>query len=47
MVYNSYKTVGYNGNSNLDADCILRCAPKLLNLKMLFQPFEELMRSYT
>ena len=41
MVDSSYKTVCYDGNSNLEAHSILWGTPKLLNLKMLFQPFEE------
>ena len=38
---NSHKTVGYDSNSNLDADGILCGVLKPLDLKMSFQPFEE------
>ena len=38
---NSHKAVGYDGDSNLNTDGILRSTPKLLNLEMLLQPFKE------
>lgn len=41
IIDNRHKTVGYDSNSNLDADGILCGALKPLDLKMLFHPFEE------
>lgn len=41
MMDNSHKAICYDSDSNLDADGILRSVPKLLNLEMLLQPFEE------
>ena len=47
MMDNSHKAVDYDGDSNLDADGILRSAPELLNIEMLLQPFEEVMCSFS
>ena len=41
MLDNSHKTVCDNSNTDLYANSVLRCAPELLYLKMLLEPFEE------
>ena len=35
MMDNSYKAIGYDGDGNLDANGILRSAPKHFNLEIL------------
>ena len=36
-----------DGNMYLNTDCILGFSPKSLDAEMLFDPFEELMRSFS
>ena len=39
--------VSRDGSIDLDTDGILRFAPELLDVEMLFHPFEELMQSFS
>ena len=43
----SHKAVGCDGSTDLNQDGILRSAPEFLDLKMLLEPLEEVMRSFT
>ena len=40
------ETVCDDGNMNLNAHCIVALTPERLDLEVLLDPFEELMRSY-
>lgn len=42
----SNETVGDDDNVYLDTHCVLGLSPESFDLKMLFDPFEELMRSF-
>ena len=41
MLHDCNQAVSDYGTVYLDADSILRCAPKPLDLEVLFEPFEE------
>lgn len=41
MLHYCYKAISDYGTIDLDADCILRSAPELLDAQVLFDPFEE------
>ena len=41
VLHNCHKAISNYGTIDLDADCILRGAPELLDAQVLFDPFEE------
>ena len=41
------EAVSYDSDMYLDSDSILIVSVELLDMKMLFDPFEELMRSFS
>ena len=41
MLHYCHKAISNYGTIDLDADCILRDAPELLDAQVLFDPFEE------
>ena len=41
IAYDRYKAVGYDRDTHLDSDGVLRHPPEFLDLKMLLEPFEE------
>ena len=47
MLDDSNEAVGDDGNVFLDTHCVLELSPKSFDLKMLFNPFEAIMRSFT
>ena len=47
MLDNGYHTVGSNCRIDLNPNSILISAPEFLDSKILFRPFEEIMRSFT
>ena len=47
MLDNGNEAVGNNGDMYLDADGVLRLSPEPLDLEVLLDPLEEIMRSFT
>lgn len=47
MLNDGNEAVGDNGHVYLYADCVFRFSPKALDLKMLLDPFEKVMRSFS
>ena len=47
MLDNGYEAVGSDGCTDLYPDSVLSSTPELLNLEVLLEPLEQLMRSYT
>lgn len=47
MLDNGYHTVGSNCRIDLNSNSILIGAPEFLDSKMLFKPFEQIMRSFS
>ena len=41
VLYYCHKAISNYGTIDLDADCILGCAPELLDTQMLLDPFED------
>ena len=41
VLHNCHKAISNYGTIDLDADCILRSAPELLDAQVLFDSFEE------
>ena len=41
VLHYRHKAISNYGTIDLDADCILRGAPELLDAQVLFDPFEE------
>lgn len=47
LLCNDEQQIVANGYPDLRANGVLGCSVEGLNMQMLFDPFEELMRSYT
>lgn len=47
LLCNDEQQIVSNGYPDLRVNGVLGCSVECLNMQMLFDPFEELMRSYT
>ena len=47
MPHNGNEAVGTDGRVNLYSDSVLGSSPEILNLEVLLEPLEDVMRSFT